>query len=332
MASVDDVRRELLEEFAGLHGEDAGFIDACAAIGALLSGDQGPGRIDGALGKLEALMFQVVDGRLKDDVRGQFPDPERKKLIGNTAAGGAFAPKTSSERKEVVKQTAPMTKLNADPFRKVLTTALDQFESNLNYPVNRDAAFHPRYVGLVSPERFLGNIAQGQHWKDVGASPDHGEFTHRLQWFVIAASDTVPPNKVAEVYRGIGLCRRNARAEDGLGQSALWARLCDRPIERLSNGKPGGTVGIADYRSPENFNTYLRAQAVRFPLLSSFLSARHAKRSGGGDSGGFPSYAMMKNYCAKKLYKRAYAELKLGEQAEVDKIVGERGSSVLRVQ
>jgi hypothetical protein len=323
MPSKEAVRQELLSEFEGIAALGGGsFLDSCAEIGALLSGGLGAGPIDKTLTLLEALMFKVIDDRLTPAVKEKMKESARKDQFGKTANAGAFKPKTNNMRQEISQQTSKLTVTGTDPFSKVLVTALAAFEKDLNYPANKDDTFHPRYVALVSPDNFLGNIAKGAHWKDVGASADHGEFTHRLQWFTIAASDLVPTNTVGMVYRDIGQCGLKAKEGDGFDQKDLWARLCDRPLQRLAKNKIGGAESNNDYRCPENFNTYLRSAKVKFPLLSNFLDARHGKRSTLVDSDAFPSTPLMKDYCAKKLYKvPMYKDLAPPKQLEIDDIV-----------
>jgi hypothetical protein len=324
MASKENVRTELLEEFAGIAAVEGDFLDACATIGALLSGGLERGPIDKALGALEKLMFEVIDERLKPDLKQQLEIGLRQGAMGSAAKGGAFNHKGDSTRQDIAKQVKTQTTSGEDPFSKVLVTALNQFEKNLNYPVNKDQYFHPRYVGFVKPKTFLDNIAQGAHWKDVGASPDHGEFTHRIQWFVIAASGVLPAHKVSAIYREVGQCALSSPKKDRFKQGALWARLCDRPmnLQNLGEGQIGVSESNDDYRCPEHFNAYLRSAQQTYPLLSSFLKARHEKRSMVVDSNNFPSQPIMKDYCAKKKYKvQKYNDLNELDRKDIDQIV-----------
>jgi len=332
MPSIAEVRQELVTEFEGIAQTNGDFLEHCASIGALLSGGLGAGVIEEALVSLDTRMFDVIDQRLTPQTKALMASSQRRENFGQAAVAGAFKPKSTPERKAMAANTSPLTTSGNDPFSKVLATALAEFERNLNYPHNVDDRFHPRYVGFVPGNVFLQNVALGAHWKDVGASPDHGEFTHQIQWYVIAASGRVPTNKVGEVYRTIGSCGLSAKNPDGFGQKALWARLLDRPTPQRSGDKPGGTGVNTDYRSPELFNAYLRRGGEKFPLLANFLEERHAKRSGGGDGDAFPNVATMRNYCAKKLFRQAsYANLGGDQKAAVDDIVGPGKSNILTV-
>jgi hypothetical protein len=320
MATESAVLEELKSEFKGIEEQPA-FLDSCAKIGALLSGGYGNGPISEALKTLNDLMFKVIDGRLKDDVKQQLEESARRENIFQTAKSGAFSPKDRGIGKIIGEQTSPMTISRENPFKKVLTTALIEFEHDFGYPVNQDEFFHPSYVAFVSAETFLGNIGQGFHWKDVGASPDHGEFTHRLQWFTIAASQIVPKATIGSVYRDIGTCGLKSEKPDGFDQHDLWARLFDRPMDRLSKGRIGAAESGNDYRCPEQFNSFLRGGSATFPLLSSFLAARHSKRAA-GDSDAFPTKGVMQDYCARKMFKsKSYANLLPPQKEEVDKVI-----------
>jgi len=328
-------REELQQEFASLTN-DADFWQSCAHIGDLLESGPGSALIKKALESLDTLLFQLIDGRLSEETKKSLKPEQRRAATVSTAKAGAFKPKNSKERTEISGALVPKTTEGKDPFSKVLVTVLGTYEKDCAYPANADAHFHPRlfYVGFLQRDPFLNNIAAGNHWKDVGASAQHGEFTHRLQWYVVAASGVIPKNKVGEVYRKVGAFRDQAKDADGFDQRDLWARLCDRPNPLKSKGMKGGTDKLTDFRSPENFNDYLRGPegAKLCPLLNAFLSARFAKRAGGGEGENFPSEPQMKAYYARKKFKRSYAELEAMQRQDVDEAVGTDRGNILAIQ
>lgn len=79
----------------------------------------------------------------------------------------------------------------------------------------------PYMVSVVSAKTFEFQLLNSQHWKDVGVSAMHGEYTHRIQWYVISAVRVVPaPAKIMSELAHY--------PPNGLNQSALWDCLFDR--------------------------------------------------------------------------------------------------------
>lgn len=321
---VDKIELELAGEFPSLKN-DPEFLTQCAIVGALLRYGGKSQPLLNAVKALDDRMFALIDSRLKPEAKQNLTEIKRRELTTQTAKGGAFAPKGTEERAQISGTLKGMTTTGEDPFSKVLVSVLEAYERDLGYPANQDHNFHPRhyYVGLVGRESFLDKIATGQHWKDVGASPLHGEYTHRLQWFVVAEASTIPRNKVGEVFRKVGQFREQSQLADGFGQRDLWPRLCDRPSMLLNKGQPGGSESLSDFRSPEHFNEFLISRSNGNALVREFLLARFNKRKGSGGGDNFPSEPSMKEYTARKLHKTAYDQLGMVEKQQVDDLVGQ---------
>ena len=45
----------------------------------------------------------------------------------------------------------------------------------------------PTYHGFVQPDNFIKQLKKKAQWKDPGAQPVHGEYTHRLQWYALTS-------------------------------------------------------------------------------------------------------------------------------------------------
>lgn len=321
---VAEIRRELLEDFPALE-QKAIYLDQCAEIGALLEEGEKSLRVTKALGQLDQRMYALIRSRIQaaafknaedaPQFKGQPTDTIHRTVVDSMASNfGAFKPKSNPSRQKLVGDLAPFTG-KQDPFSKVLATVLAEDERGCAYPENKDEQFHPRYyVGFVKREPFLDTIRTGRHWKDVGASPLHGEYAHRLQWYVIANAGVVEKNKVGELYRFIGQFRDESKRADRLGQKDLWPRLCDRPRADFTSGGVGGASSAGDFRAPEHFTSHL-LNAAAYPILSAFVKARYEKRLAGmGSETDFPSETSMRQYTARKLFGKPFNALETNEK------------------
>lgn len=153
-------------------------------------------------------------------------------------------------------------------FSKLLSGALDKFETEHGFVVVGEKL--PNYAGFVYGNVFKESLRLKQHWKDVGAGESHGEYSHRLQWYIVIKAGAIvstPKNQEALVFQSIANFQR--------GKTNLWTLLFDQ----LKNSESiGGDK--EDFRSPENLNLWLVGdQDPDFcPVLRTFLRARMAKR------------------------------------------------------
>jgi hypothetical protein len=184
-------------------------------------------------------------------------------------AKGAQAHFQEIEKHYTEKKETPVPK--DKDYSKLLSGSLDEFERQHGFVVVGERL--PNYVGFIGGKVFAEALSQGYHWKDVGAEEVHGEYTHRLQWYLVisaGAIKTVSPNQEVKVYKSIAewqIVRKNKH---------LWIRLFDlNSWDTTINGDK------EDFRCPENLNGWLTGtEAPEFcPVLRSFLRARMAKRA-----------------------------------------------------
>ena len=324
-----EIKDELSREFPALLKADQ-YLNWSASAGALLEEGSESSQVKKALATLDQRMFEQIRSRIKltafppEDASAAFKGKttdERHKMVVDNLVGeyGAAKPKTSPERRKNLENLKAFID-GKDPFSKVLVTVLAEDEKDCAYPEQKDAKFHPRYfVGFLKRETFLDTIRSGRHWKDVGASPLHGEYTHRLQWYLIANSGDIPRNQVGALYRFVGGFRDESKDPDSIGQKDLWPRLCDRPRMDMGGGNPGDTTKPSDFRAPEHITRFFLNSGNDYPILKAFIVARFEKRSQGmGDETNFPSTNSMQHYVAKKIFGKAYAELKEQERSRID--------------
>lgn len=137
--------------------------------------------------------------------------------------------------------------------------------------INTDADGSVRItiLRMLEPEEFGAQFRLGQLFKDPGAMQDHGEYTHRIQWYIISTQNIVEdPNTVLASMWDHLATSGNA--------NGLWDCLLDRL--RYYNGiEHFRATGKTDFRSPEHFNLWMMKQSD-YPTLSLFLNGRFEKR------------------------------------------------------
>jgi hypothetical protein len=175
-------------------------------------------------------------------------------------------------------------------FSKLFTKAL--LENEHAYGFKGDTV---TLGGGLEGEIFIKElIVKCKRWKDVGVPGMHGEYTHRVQWFIV--SRYLQIKDLTPLYQRIGewTVRRNGSPS----YLALWDALFDRAG---GNTNPFERAGDNDFRSPEKLSTWmLRPEnESSFPLVHAYLQARFNKRDG----------ANFTEYVARKLFKRSLADL-----------------------
>ncbi|MEY4748935.1 MAG: hypothetical protein RIQ60_1149 [Pseudomonadota bacterium] len=128
--------------------------------------------------------------------------------------------------------------------------------------------------GFVPPMAFRQELlAKARHFKDPGVSTLHGEFTHRIQWYIVceyAAQSKLLEHAPADIFKA---CARPVFCE-GFNNSSVWDLVFE-----------GG--GIAkDFRKPEAVTEYfLRVSRPDHPrhgdlwFLAALMEGRYAKRA-----------------------------------------------------
>lgn len=166
----------------------------------------------------------------------------------------------------------------------------------------------PTLSGFVHPDSFNDLLLrQARHWKDPGASIHHGEYTHRLQWWIICCEHASgglyrlkqPPVKrfrqlpkyTTSYWRTAQIKANNATAEtagsypslaDVYTNRSLWDFLCD--CVPADDSMRESTPASDTFRSPQYMNLYLTAPAREFDhpeirVLYNYLVARFNKRT-----------------------------------------------------
>lgn len=148
-------------------------------------------------------------------------------------------------------------------------------------------------LGLLSDDEFHAQLYLGVHLKDVLVGQDHGEWTHMLQWYLLAhASPLQTGTRAAEVFKYLGWQGMAQAKEWGVAGStrqgpSLWRVCCDRDAPyHFDNGSLARNID--DLRNPDmlhvglagyapNRDTGLASLLAAFPgspILATFTQAR----------------------------------------------------------
>ncbi|WP_349656335.1 LirA/MavJ family T4SS effector [Xanthomonas sp. 10-10] len=132
---------------------------------------------------------------------------------------------------------------------------------------NVDSKLHPmQFFGNLTDSDFAENI-RGRHLAVDYVGGDHGEYTHRIQWYCIS-------KKAGALELA---CRGNGDKTTGeLFQRSgpVWLKVFDRT----------DPSDVNDFRRPEKLNLYLGkpddAAKTRWPLLTGFMISRQVATNG----------------------------------------------------
>jgi hypothetical protein len=225
-------------------------------------------------------------------------------------------------------------------LQHVLTTVLTKHEKELGFAIGSDSRGRecaPTYLGYVGPEEFRQRLTEGMQFKDPTVPGGHGEFTHRIQWYLITKEVKPPEGGWVEFYKWIGEIKHTVEPDEDKGNPSrkdywkdlgLWDVVVDRnKSDRANANGPYNTARETDFRSPENLHHYIQQTLPQTcPLLSSFISRRESKRASGlviqlADESEMAEMRRkeLQDYAALKMHNKIYEELPLPRKAEVDR-------------
>lgn len=197
---------------------------------------------------------------------------------------------------------------------KALTSVLSKREMEYGLGTNV-----PIYTGVLDADAFQAVARQGRLFKDVGVLQTHGEYTHRIQWYIVlfGMSDgfTRPKDKLKKFnYEPRELLNRinNSGVDPGpvypnaSKPNNLWDALFDY-------GSSAQHVRSSGLTGPENFLASLIGavgdgtdRSAYAPTVNDILARRRTKRLGESDPGGVYNRTYKADYAARKLASGKY--------------------------
>ncbi len=118
----------------------------------------------------------------------------------------------------------------------------------------------------LSKKEFFSLLKNKTMFKDVGIDPFHGEWSHFIQWYLVANNQELihslnfPPHVIIQM---LGDNDNNVKGKD-----TLWDLTFDSFKEKPS----------FNFTSPENITQFLKKKLVQFPFLSANIQKRFLKR------------------------------------------------------
>lgn len=243
-----EIREELSLTFASTLGDSANkaFLESCVKVSVFLADTP---RVTEHLKRLE-LQLQQQAGNALDQVIKHYRD----------------------------RAAALTTVVLEDNLRHLLARELTKLE--IHHGFNTFSCLGKErvqsYVKFVAPDAFRAQLKLGRHWKDPGVPGEHGEYTHRIQWYLL--TDAIAGQILApvELFMRIGAI---VDPNPGNSPSGLWDALFDRNDGAASTSFKV-QKDITDCRCPESLTRFIvnDQNAGQWPLLHWYIKARLYKR------------------------------------------------------
>lgn len=290
MILIENARLELLAKFYNYFNRDSAFLNECAKVTSFLSDHTQ------MLAQLRVLRDEF-EGNLGvgcDDADSYY-----------RALGDYFKDQFNYEtaQKYAPVKTEPTPPKKTTSYKNAFSKTLGKAEQFALFSIAEDYKV-PIYLRYLEPAIFRKQIALKMHWKDLGVGGDHGEFTHRIQWYCIIKANILSNpaalfSKIASVVY---------EKNDMIG---LWDFICDNEVG--NNSAVPFRSSMTDFRSPERLHIYItKSKYEELRPLSSFLAARAIKRQYFKDAIGTSGYV------AKVMFGRQYIELDEVQRTAVD--------------
>jgi hypothetical protein len=257
------------------------FLKAFAIIGSILTDTE---EVKNGLRRLETAMLSHI------------PPSPLMKLIG-------YAKKSSeNQARDLINYYQKGGKKPKD-LGSLLAKALEAMER-----AHKFSGTPATITANVAPQAFVDELLKKRRpFKDPGAGVQHGEYTHRIQWFIVCTSPDYTETCAktpGDVYEHIGKWFfpdvKNTKTQASSSNLSMWDALVDRAGAPANQFPDGGEL---DFRNPNKFHPWMLGKEAQgeknFPILYAYLSAR-AKKRDKIDS---------VEYLSQKLYGKSYREL-----------------------
>ena len=264
------------------------------------------GFVENGLKKLEELLWKELKWR-------------NKKALDEEALKANFK---EYYKKENAKDFYPGRR-EASINKGVLTEILESIESQYGFgPVS--------YAWGTSASAFLQNLTARRPFKDYGASHDHGDNTHRIQWFIICTGLFEGISDAAKYYEETAYWTCEMTIGGQNRKLYAWDLLCDS-----ADNTTGFNKVQAKGRSPMYLMDLCRSED--YPLLSTFTEYRRMKdiqaqieigKTPGDRRDKLKNYGVMVktlDRAARRFHGCAFASLPEWKQNSLAKLLGKQG-------
>jgi len=274
--SIDDVQLHLAETFPDI--ANSTYFEDFARIGSYLSDPQ---QYRHGLELLHADMETRFAENLKPYVRGirkKFPQLDETLLRAKLA--GIYID-IAKKRTGIDRSRTTLRTIAIRAFSKILSDSLKANELKNGFHLGASDQKPDILIGF--PEVVNGKIEfnnflrEKKVFKDLSAGKEHGEFSHRIQWYLISKLGTLA-HPVADIYSRLPPFRT---PKTHTRSFYLWESLVDRDgVVPNAPIIPFKTQEETDFRAPSNLNRCLCKGNVfpQFDLLIAVLNERWDRR------------------------------------------------------
>jgi hypothetical protein len=206
--SVQEVREQLEHALTlkgnalTLHGD---LLDDYAAIGSFLTDEAACRPYLARLSETLVAPLRDIGMVIDRDDAGQGESPFALKTTPQVKKKSILPSKVQYFEDQVVKH------------HKVLTSFFAKWERDVGFNVGTDQRDGERLppgpatlTGFVHADDFRNHLLKhGYHWKDAGVGTRHGEFTHRIHWYMVitkhvSSNSTWLKNEPVEAFKELG--------------------------------------------------------------------------------------------------------------------------------
>lgn len=216
-------------------------------------------------------------GRKSDLTRTTEPQPAQKpenQFIESCAKVAVFLMDEQAVVNQLTKlDTILNNKLSAQPDKFAVNLLRETLEQELG-----KLGFHPHFgktLENIDPVEFRSAIANGLLLKDASiGDTDHGEFTHAIQWLMIAwqqEESNFLGQPAIEIFKQLGeeksvFYRSTVDSRNDIVEESIWDLIVDN--EKQIN-----------FRSPEELNNFLRTtDNENLSIIQHLITMRMEKR------------------------------------------------------
>lgn len=307
--TLEEVKLDLIKYF-GNKISDSIFYDDYAAIASYLSD---PKQYGDALRKLNDKMEKLYVSRIDKE----YPSYRISQLHKNKELTNDFSylqkahlsSQLSKDRKTWDSDLVEAEKA-VKQFSKLLTEVLAKNEHKHGFGIAENNPAIDIIVGL--PAKFNDLLRNKKPFKDIGAGHEHGEYSHRIQWYLITQMKGLK-NAPAYIYEKLpGWSTRHTQYINPR-PFYMWEFLVDRDgVPTNAAVIPFKTAEQQDFRAPSNVNRWLcdMAQSQTYSWLHACLKKRWDKRSAQN----------LVLYVAKKMLKKTVLNMNDLSNEEFEKI------------
>lgn len=258
-------------------------------------------RCEGASREVMVQCWGLTSSLLSDDIRTCFPKLKDETLLGKFARMGALLEDQTMVKEGLQRLESALDKelllirmerenlgqkvdekfgTSEAKFHKVLKRVLEKEEGKYGFNAAEGTLKEKVRVtltGIVPMEDFNKLLKMGYHWKDPGAGTSHGEYAHRIQWYIYTTSSASNGSHSLELFKAMAnqecLTKIKTFGGDGEKEITMWDFILDCFMKSEVNTPESDSA-----RAPACLTQFIEDNAKTFPVLCAYLNRRNENR------------------------------------------------------